>query len=106
MGGRGAFSKLKKSTVYDSETGDRFNFAENTKIQNAEVFAGKGTKVSLHEGVAEGLTKEYGGEPSNWQHSKGIAYIDYYGENRKAEVHWFQEKNVGKVKFKIKRWKD
>lgn len=32
--------------------------------------------------------------------------IDFDGEERKAEVHWFQEETVGKVKFKVKRWID
>jgi hypothetical protein len=39
-----------------------------------------------------------------WQHAKGIGVIDCDGEEIKAEVHWFQEESVGKVKFKVKRW--
>lgn len=61
---------------------------------------------ALHEGVAEGLTNEFGGNPDDWQHAKGIGTIDYYGEHIKAEVHWFQEETVGKVKFKVKEWLD
>ena len=26
------------------------------------------------------------------------------GEEIPAEVHWFQEESLGKVKFKVKRW--
>ena len=33
-----------------------------------------------------------------------IGYIDYNGESLKAELHWYQEPTVGKVKFIIKRW--
>ena len=49
---------------------------------------------------------ETGGNPDNWQHVKAIGYIDFYGEERMAEVHWFQEETVGKHKFKIKKWID
>lgn len=92
------------SMVLDLATGEYFNFANGTKIQNAEVFAGyRGQKTLLAE-VVEGLVKEFGGRPDRWQHSKGIATLDYFGEEAQAEVHWFQEETVGKVKFKVKRW--
>ena len=61
-------------------------------------------KKSLRQEVAEGLSEEYGGTPEKWQHSKGVGVLDCDGEMLKAEVHWFQEESVGKVKFKIKRW--
>ena len=60
----------------------------------------------LHEGVAEGLAEQCGGTPEKWQHCKGDGIIDWYGEERPAEVHWFQEETVGKVKFKVKEWLD
>lgn len=96
----------KNYNVLDPETGEYFQFVGGTRIQNSEVFAGKGTKHPLHPGVAEGLSEQIGGTPSKWQHCKGHGIIDYYGEERAAEVHWFQEETVGKVKFKVKRWKD
>lgn len=99
-------AKSRNYDVISPDSGDVFHFVEGTKIQNSEVFAGKGTKHSLHEGVAEGLAEQYGGDPDKWQHCKGNGVIDYEGEERKAEVHWFQEETVGKVKFKVKRWID
>ena len=99
-------AKSRNYDVKDFDTGDTFHFAEGTKIQNSEVFAGKGTKNPLHDGVVEGLSEQYGGNPENWKHCKGYGILDYYGEYRKAEVHWFQEESVGKVKFKVKEWKD
>lgn len=82
-----------------------YQFAPGTRIQNSEVFAGKGTKHPLHEGVAEGLTAEFGGSVSKWQHAKGYGVLvdQETGEEFNAEVHWFQEETVGKVKFKLKR---
>lgn len=58
----------------------------------------------LHKGIAEGLSKEFDSNIKNRQHAKVVSTIDYYGDEVKAEVHWFQEETVGKVKFKIKRW--
>lgn len=102
--GKSVGAKSRNYEVVDKSTGEIFQFAEGTRIQNSEVFAGYGTSNSLHEGVAEGLTKEFGGTPTKWQHAKGIGVIDYHGEEIKAEVHWFQEETVGKVKFKVKEW--
>lgn len=104
--GKSVGAKAKNYDILDPETGEYFKFAEGTKIQNAEVFAGKGCKKPLEKEVAEGLAEQIGGKPENWQHSKGHGIIDYYGEERPAEVHWFQEETVGKHKFKIKRWED
>lgn len=99
-------AKTRNYDVLDPSTGEIFHFAEGTKIQNAQVFAGSGTKKSLHEGVAEGLSEQLGGSPEKWQHCKGDGVLDYHGEERAAEVHWFQEETVGKAKFKVKEWKD
>ena len=99
-------AKAKNYDVIDPTTGEFFQFAEGTKIQNAEVFAGYSTKKPLNETVADGLSREFGGDPSKWQHAKGIGTLDYYGEEIKAEVHWFQEESIGKVKFKVKEWKE
>ena len=101
--GRSLGAKAKNYDIKDA-VGNIYNFVEGTKIQNCEIFAGNGTKRPLHENVAEGLTKQYGGNPEKWQHAKGNGIIDYYGDEIKAEVHWFQEPTVGKVKFIIKRW--
>ena len=101
-------AKAKNYKVQDKFTGIEYEFAPGTRIQNSEVFAGKGTKHPLHEGVAEGLTIECGGTPEKWQHAKGngILLDPVTGEEYPAEVHWFQEETVGKVKFKVKRWLD
>lgn len=96
-----------KSTNYEIEdkaTGLIYHYAEGTKVQNREVFAGYGTNTPLHDGVAEGLTNQYGGSVEKWQHAKGIGVIDDDGENVRAEIHWFQEETVGQVKHKVKRW--
>lgn len=105
---KGVGAKAKNYKVVDKTTGVEYEFSPGTRIQNSEVFAGKGTRHPLHEGVAEGLTAEFGGTPSKWQHAKGNGYLidPETGEEYRAEVHWFQEETVGKVKFKVKEWLD
>lgn len=99
-------ARHKNYDIVDPETGNIYHFSEGTRIQNSEVFAGKGTRHPLHEGVPEGLAKQFGGIAADWQHCKGHGILDYDGEERPAEVHWFQEKTVGKVRLKVKRWED
>ncbi|MBQ3089077.1 MAG: hypothetical protein IJD21_00795 [Oscillospiraceae bacterium] len=65
-----------------------------------------GCKKSLNPVVAEGLSEQIGGNPEEWQHCKGNAVLNCDGEERPAEVHWFQAASVGKMKFKVKRWLD
>ena len=100
---RSVSAKALNYDVVDSD-GTIYHFVEGTRIQDIEVFAGKGTRTPLHEGVAEGLTQEFGGQADNWQHVKGFGVLDDNGENARAEVHWFQEESVGRVKFKLKEW--
>ena len=96
-----------KGINYDilSPDGERyFHYVEGTYVQRVKVFAGYGTKTPLHEGVAEGLTREFGGDPAKWKHVKGEGVVDDDGEDVRVEVHWFQEESVGQVKHMIKKW--
>ena len=96
-----------KGINYDilSPDGERyFHYAEGTYVQRVKAFSGYGTNTPLHEGVAEGLTKEFGGDPTKWKHVKGEGVINDDGEDVRAEVHWFQEESVGQVKHRIKKW--
>lgn len=101
---RSVGAKAINYDIVDRNTGRIFRYAEGTYVRNVQVFAGYGTKNNLHDGVAEGLTAEYGGNVNKWQHVKGIGEIDDDGEIVRAEIHWFQEESVGQVKHKIKRW--
>lgn len=95
-------AKAQNYDVMDLSTGEIFNFTEGTKIQNVTVFAGKGTNKEFRK--ADKYAERYGGTAENWQHTKGIGVLDYYGESRKAEVHWVQCEGVGKHEFFIKEW--
>ena len=50
-------AKGKNYKVVDKTTGVEYEFSPGTRIQDSEVFAGKGTRHPLHEGVAEELTE-------------------------------------------------
>lgn len=97
-------SKSKNYRVMDPLSGNHYTLTEGSKIQNSTVFAGKGGVKQLSPQTLSGLVEQVGGRASDWQHCKGIGMINYHGENRKAEIHWFQEPTVGKHKFKIKKW--
>lgn len=99
-------AKAKNYMVFDPLSGDYFYFVEGTKIRNPKVFAGKGGVKKLNMEVMIGLSEQLGGEPTEWQHCKGIGTLDFYGEERDAEVHWFQEPSAGKHKFRVKNWLD
>lgn len=100
---RGVGAKAKNYVVVDKSTGEEYYFIEGTRLQNAQVFAGKGGVKSLREEVAQGLAAEFGGKPEDWQHCKAQGWLDVNGEQIKAEVHWFQNGSE-KVKFKVKEW--
>ncbi len=77
-------------------------FVEGSKLQNKEVFAGKGCRRKIDE--VNRLVEKYGGTPEEWMKVKAISYIrKCTGDIEKAEVHWYEEKTVGRHKFKFKR---
>ena len=59
--------------VMDFQTGDIYHIEEGTRIQNVQVFAGKGTRVEFK--TAQKYADRYGGDSKNWQHVKGICNL-------------------------------
>lgn len=102
--GKSLGAKAKNYEVMDLETGDFFSFSEGTKVQNVEVFAGKGSKNEYRK--AQKYSDRHGGRAEDWQHVKGIGYLHTEDGDRQAEVHWSQCQGVGKVDFFVKRWLD
>lgn len=58
----------------------------------------------LPEGVAAGLSEQYGGAPEKWHHDKGFALLETQDGDRQAEDHWFANEHVGQVRHKVKMW--
>lgn len=104
--GKSVGARANNYNVIDKQSGIVYNLLEGSRLQNSTVFAGKGVRVPLKPEVVEGLCREYGGTPEDWQHAKATAELTDGEEIRKAEVHWFQAEGIGKVKFKVKRWLD
>lgn len=102
--GRSVGAKAANYEVMDLETGEFFSLVEGTKIQNVEVFAGKGTRKELN--IAEKYAHAHGGNPKDWQHAKGIANLHTDDGDRMAEIHWMQCEKVGKFDFFVKEWLD
>lgn len=82
--------------------GTTAHFVEGSKLQNKEVFAGKGCKRKID--CIESLVATYGGTASEWTKVKAHAEIQLpNGEIINAEIHWYEEPSVGKVQIKYKR---
>jgi SPP1 gp7 family putative phage head morphogenesis protein len=95
--GVGAKAKNYKVKLPD---GEYVEFTEGTRITNIKTIAGTGRDRQIDE--VDILVDKYGGTPEEWQKKKGFGYLNYEGESYKAEVHWYEEPTVGKVKFKAK----
>lgn len=81
--------------------GETVHLAEGSKLQDKEVFAGKGCKRKIDE--VDNLVRVYGGKAEEWQKVKAIGTIVYEnGKEEKVELHWYEEPSVGKVKIKEK----
>ncbi len=78
------------------------SFVEGSKLQNKEIFAGKGCVRKIDD--INRLLHDYPGTiESEWMKVKAVAEIvTKYGEYLKAEIHWYEESHVGKVEFKFK----
>ena len=77
-------------------------FVEGSKLQDKEIFAGKGCRREIDE--LDNLVEKYGGHPDSWVKVKAIGEIELpNGEIQKAEIHWYEEPTVGKVKMKRKK---
>lgn len=102
--GRSVGAKAKNYDVMDLITGEIYHFVEGSRIQNVEVFAGKGVRTPFRD--AEKYAERYGGTSENWQHVKGIGEIETSDGDRKVEIHWVQCQGIGKYEFFIKEWLD
>jgi len=72
------------------------------EITGVEDFAGVAGKKPVI--VEEHLIEQFGGKPGTWRHTKGIGKIrTSNGDEKLAEIHWFENDEVGQIKWKVKR---
>jgi len=100
--GRSVGAKSKNYDILDLSTGSVYHLVEGTKLQNIEVFAGRGTRVAFRDAAKYAM--RYGGDPSTWQHAKGIGIINTPGGDARAEIHWVQSEGIGKKEMFVKEW--
>lgn len=83
------------------ECADSYNLCVG-KIEHLTVYAGKGTDVKL--GVADSIARQHGGKPEDWKHVKGMGKVKGKDGNiEEADIHWFENENIGQVRWKIKQ---
>lgn len=102
--GRSVGAKALNYDVIDFRTGEMFRFVEGSKLQDVEVFAGKGTR-KVYENAWKYADK-HGGKEEDWQHVKAKGWLETPEGEKHAEVHWSQCANIGKFDFFVKEWLD
>lgn len=100
--GKSVGAKAKNYDVLDLITGEIYHFVEGSHLQNVEVFAGKGTRKEYFN--ARKYADRFGGKAEDWKHCKGTGILMTQEGEQKAEVHWSECENIGKVDFFVKRW--
>lgn len=100
--GRSLGAKLKDYNVMDLYSGETYQFVEGSRLQNVEVFAGKGTRTEFRN--AWKYAERYGGNVEDWQHVKGFGVLETDDGQMMAEIHWVQCNGVGMRELFIKRW--
>ena len=102
--GRSLGAKAGNYDVMDLQTGNLYHLSEGSRLQDIQVFAGKGTRIRFR--TAEKYAERYGGTVSSWQHVKGKGLVDTPEGVRPAELHWVQCEGIGKKEMFVKRWLD
>lgn len=102
--GKSVNAKFQNYDIMDLATGKKYHLAEDTHLQDKEVFAGKGTRVPYRK--AYKYANRWGGNIEDWQHVKGYGTLTTPDGDRKAEIHWSQCEGIGKKDLNIKRWLD
>lgn len=103
-----SLSAMAKTFFVKNETKVReegWSLKAGSTVTGVKVIA-EGTKI--HD--IQRLIREYklpngaNTKAKDWNKVRGTAIVVNNGKEAKAEVHWYQCKNIGKVEFKIKRW--
>ena len=100
--GRSLGAKSRNYEVMELSTGEKYNFAEGSKLQDVEVFCGYGAKNEYRD--AYKYADKVGGLPEEWQHVKAIGLLSTPYGDVKAEVHWSRHPKFGSYDFFIKEW--
>ena len=97
---RGAGANFRDAIV-TLPNGEATRLTPGKPVTNIETIAGMGRKRKIDE-IDTIMTLFPESNEVLWKKRKGIGYVDYDGESYKADIHWYEEPSVGKVKFKVK----
>lgn len=101
--GRGLGAARKAYDIMDLTTGEHFDLVDGSHLEKVRVFAGKGVDTPYHN-AWKYVRKHPGTKEEDWQHVKGFGDVDYYGEPRRAELHWSQCEGIGIDDIFVKEW--
>lgn len=79
---------------------------EGSEVTDIEVIA-KGHGIKTVQKLIDKYTRPNGTKTAatDWIKKKGNGTVETAnGTNEKAELHWYECKGLGKVKFKVKKW--
>lgn len=97
-----ASARVFKNSIVDFETEMEYHIGGNGRISNVEVFAGKGSGRPYIK--AYKYANKIGGDPDDWMHMKGIAFIENEYESGRAEIHWSEHEEYGSYDPFVKKW--
>ena len=95
--------KVEKSFELKDEFMDQHTLCEGD-IKHLTLFAGKGASRKFER--AADVARQYGGKAEDWKHVKGMGMVrDKDGVEREADIHWFENEDVGQAGWKIKQFR-
>ena len=101
--GRSLGAARKAYDIADLKTGEHFDLVDGTHLEKVRVFAGKGVQTPYYK-AWKYVKKHPETKEEDWQHVKALGTVDYYGEPRRAEIHWSQCESVGIDDMFVKEW--
>lgn len=97
-----------KSDINVTSKNESYVLKEGSKVENIELIAkGHGIRTVSH--LMEKYKKPNGEKTkaTDWTKKKGIGVVlDKNGNQKKAELHWYECQGLGKCEFKVKRWNE
>lgn len=100
--GKSVGAKFQNYDIMDLQTGEIYHLAEGYRLQDKEVFAGKGAPDPYRD--AWKYAERYGGNIEDWQHVKARGVLSTPDGDFAANIHWSQCEGIGKKEFFVKEW--
>lgn len=87
----------------DMPDGTEAILTPHSRIEKVETIAGMGRNRKIDAiDILIDVYKSTADSPELWKKQKGMGFIDYEGETRKVDLHWYSHPKTGNVEYKIK----